>query len=201
LADNLTIELAPKIRAFIAVRLRAETDRAIGELIEALREPGDGISWARSANLHLTLRFLGAAIDSRLIAPLSDALAAIAAETAPFTVEARGLGAFPNLAHPRVIWVGLECEALPPLARRLEQAAVESGFAPERRPYSPHLTIGRVRDLRRWAILRGKLEAAAARNFGRSPIAAMTLYESQLAASGAKYRELAQFQFRAQPVA
>jgi RNA 2',3'-cyclic 3'-phosphodiesterase len=195
------MEPAPRIRAFIAVRLGAETDRAISGLIEELRESGDGISWARSANLHLTLRFLGAAIDSRLIAPLSDALAAIAAQTAPFTVEARGQGAFPNLAHPRVIWVGLEGEALPALARCVEQAAVASGFTPERRPYSPHLTIGRVRDLRRWTILRGKLEVAASRDFGSSPIAAMILYESQLASSGAIYRELAQFQFRAKPAA
>ncbi len=141
------MELAPKIRAFVAVRLGAETEHALDGLIDELRAPGDGISWARRANLHLTLRFLGAAVDSSLIAPLIERLNAIARARAPFSVAARGIGAFPNLAHPRVIWAGLEAEELLALASCVETAAVESGFEAERRPYSPHLTIGRVRDL------------------------------------------------------
>ncbi len=189
------MELAPKIRAFVAVRLGAETEHALDGLIDELRAPGDGISWARRANLHLTLRFLGAAVDSSLIPPLIDKLDAIARARAPFAVAARGIGAFPNLAHPRVIWAGLEGEELLALASCVETAAVESGFEAERRPYSPHLTIGRVRDLRGWALLRPQLETTASRDFGRSTIEAMTLYESRLSSAGATYRELARFEF------
>ena len=70
---------------------------------------------------------------------------------------------------------------------------MESGFEPERRPFSPHLTLGRVRSLRGWARLRGKLEAAARRDFGRSTVEAMTLYESRLAPEGSTYLELGRF--------
>ena len=186
---------ANKIRAFVAIRLSAETERALHGLIDELRVPGDGISWAPRANLHLTLRFLGAAVDSGLIPPLIERLNAIAGETAPFAVAARGIGAFPDLSRPRVIWAALEGEELLALASRVEKAAVESGFEAERRPYSPHLTIGRVRDLRRWARLRPQLETAAEREFGRSTIEAMTLYESRLSSAGATYLELARFGF------
>jgi len=192
---DLAAKTANKLRAFVAIRLSAETERALGDLIDELRSPGDGINWARRANLHLTLRFLGAAVDSELIPPLIERLNAIAGETAPFAVAARGIGAFPDLSRPRVIWAGLEGDELLALASRVERAAVESGFEAESRPYSPHLTIGRVRDLRRWARLRPQLETAAGREFGRSTIEAMTLYESRLSSAGATYQELARFGF------
>jgi len=197
--NTVPMDLAPqtanKIRAFVAIRLDAGTERALRNLIDELRAPGDGINWARRTNLHLTLRFLGAAVDSGLIPPLIERLKAIAGETAPFAVAARGIGAFPNLLRPRVIWAALEGEELLALASRVERAAVESGFEAERRPYSPHLTIGRVRDLRRWAPLRQRLETAAEREFGRSTIETMTLYESRLSSAGATYREIAEFRF------
>ena len=197
--NTVPMDLAPqtanKIRAFVAIRLDAGTERALRNLIDELRAPGDGINWARRTNLHLTLRFLGAAVDSGLIPPLIERLKAIAGETAPFAVAARGIGAFPNLSRPRVIWAALEGEELLALASRVERAAVESGFEAERRPYSPHLTIGRVRDLRRWMRLRPRLETAAEREFGRSTIDAMTLYESRLSSAGATYREIAEFRF------
>ncbi len=198
---DLAPKTANKIRAFVAIRLGAETERALHDLIDELRAHGDGISWARRANLHLTLRFLGAAVDSGLIPPLIERLNTTAEETAPFAVAARGIGAFPNLSRPRVIWAGLEGEELLALASRVEKAAVESGFEAERRPYSPHLTIGRVRDLRRWTPLRQRLETAAEREFGCSTIEAMTLYESRLSSEGAIYREIARFGFVAKQMA
>jgi len=189
---------ANRLRAFVAIRLGAESERAVAGLIDELRAPGDGISWARRANLHLTLRFLGAAVDSRLIPPLIERLKAVAKATTPFTVAAKGLGAFPDLAHPRVIWAGMESAELIALASRVENASVESGFEAEHRPYSAHLTIGRVRDLRRWAPLHQRLAAISERDFGRSTIPAMSLYESRLSSGGAIHREIAEFRFVAQ---
>lgn len=192
------MELPSKIRAFVAVRLSAEADRALIDLIAELRAPSDGVSWARRDNLHLTLRFLGAAVDSKMIPPLADRLRDVAQRTTPFVVDARGLGAFPDLERPRVIWAALESEALLTLARCVEEAAVACGFEPERRPYSAHLTLGRVRSLRGWKRARPKLEAASERDFGRSRIETMTLYESRLSPSGASYREIGEFKFAPQ---
>jgi RNA 2',3'-cyclic 3'-phosphodiesterase len=189
------VELPPTIRAFVALRLSPETDRALIALIDELRAPGDGINWARPSNLHLTLRFLGAAVKSALIPPLIERLQAVAGATAPFVVAARGIGAFPDFFRPRVIWAGLESEALIALAARVEEAAVRSGFEPEQRPFAPHLTLGRVRNPRRFRRVRPKLEAAAERDFGSSQVETMTLYESRLLPTGSEYRELASFRF------
>jgi len=191
------MDLPPKIRAFVAIRLSADIDRALAGLIDELRIPGDGISWSRAANLHLTLRFLGPAVDSNLVAPLAQSLRAVSQHSAPFVVFARGIGGFPDLARPRVIWVGLESEALIRLASEVEAAAVRTGFAPERRPFSPHLTLGRVKSLKGWARLRATLEAAWERDFGSSRIDSMALYESRLSPQGSIYREIERFGFAA----
>ncbi len=181
------------MRAFVALRISPETGTALGEFIDELRAIADGIGWVRISNLHMTLRFLGDAVDSRKLAPLGEALAAVAAKTAPFTIVTRGTGAFPDLARPRVIWVGLVSDELVPLAERVEATAVECGFQPERRPYSPHLTIGRVRSLRGWRAARQALEDAAAREFGVSHIETITLYRSILGPDGPTYEDLATF--------
>ncbi|MFZ0890656.1 MAG: RNA 2',3'-cyclic phosphodiesterase [Candidatus Binataceae bacterium] len=191
------MDLRPKIRAFVALRFGADIDRALVRLIDELRVPGDGISWSRATNLHLTLRFLGPAVDSRLLAPMAQSLRAVSQHSAPFVVLARGIGAFPDLARPRVIWVGLESEELIRLACEVEAVAVRTGFAPERRPFSPHLTLGRVKSLKGWARLRAALEAASGRDFGPSRIDSMALYESRLSPQGSIYREIERFAFAA----
>ena len=187
--------LPARIRAFVALRLAAEVEQAIDAFVATQRPGGAGMNWVARERLHLTLRFLGGAIDSNLIAPLGAALAQIAAETAPFGINARGTGAFPNLERPRVLWVGLAGAELKPLAQRVEAAAVRCGFAPEPRPYSPHLTIARVRNLRGWRELKRDLTAAADRDFGQSRIDSMALYRSILGAGAVTYRELARYAF------
>jgi 2'-5' RNA ligase len=192
-----------RVRAFIALRLDATVDDAIADLIERLRAPengirqdgirGDSIRWVRRANFHLTLFFLGPAVPRDRLAPIADALGAIAEETAPFEIAARGVGAFPNLARPRVIWVGLHGDALAGLAARVAEAARRCGFAPERRAYSPHLTIGRVRLFRSPGRLRRALNEAADSSFGVSRIERVMLYRSEPGPQSSIYQELAAF--------
>lgn len=186
-------ELPESIRAFIALDVSPETAKALAGFIEEMRASAEGIAWVRSVNFHITLRFLGNDVDSRKLEPLCKALDAIARETPPFAITARATGAFPGLARPRVIWVGLESEALVPLAKRVETAVVECGFEPERRAYSPHLTIGRVRSLRGWRSTRRAIEEAATREFGISRIEKITLYRSILGPGGATYESIAAF--------
>src|SRR6516165_9370162 len=96
-----------RIRAFVAVRLNAEVEDEIAKFVQPLRELPSGIRWVRLANLHLTLRFLGNAVDSNLLSLLDQHLNQIAKQTLPFALQARGIGAFPNLQRPRTIWIGL----------------------------------------------------------------------------------------------
>jgi RNA 2',3'-cyclic 3'-phosphodiesterase len=187
-----------RIRAFVALRLSAEVERTVADFIESLRPPGNprgGLRWVRPANLHLTLRFLGDRVEAATLDRLDRALIQIAAATAGFTIGVHGTGAFPNLTRPRVVWVGLKSKELIALAATIERAAIESGLAPERRAYSPHLTIGRLRDLVGWSEMRPAIEAAAERDFGRSPAQSMILYRSILAADSAAYDELARYPF------
>jgi 2'-5' RNA ligase len=192
--------LPERVRAFIALRLDATVEQAIAALIDRLRTPesGDqesGIRWIRSTNFHLTLFFLGPAVPRERLVPIAQALDAIAEATAPFAVAARGVGAFPNLARPRVIWIGLEGGELSALAARVANAAARCGFTPESRAYTPHLTIGRVRSLRPPQRLRKSLSDAADLSFGVSRIEGVVLYRSELGQRSSTYHELAAFPF------
>jgi 2'-5' RNA ligase len=175
--------------------MSAEVEDSLADFIEEMRGLASGIRWVRPTNLHLTLRFLGDAVDAERLAALREKLTDIAAQTAPFVIDARGTGAFPNLARPRVIWAGLIGDELVHLAARVEDAAVDAGFTRERRPYSPHLTIGRVRDLRGWSAARRAIESAADREFGSSTCESMILYRSVLGPETSTYHEFARFGF------
>lgn len=172
-----------------------EVEAALADFIEVQRLGAKGIQWMRRANLHVTLKFLGPAVESQKLAALAGMLERVAHATAPFRVDARGIGGFPDLMRPRVIWAGLESEALGALAREVESAAERCGFERERRGWSGHLTIGRVRNLRSGRSALRTLEKERGREFGVSEIAAMTLVRSHLAPAGSTYEPLASFAF------
>jgi RNA 2',3'-cyclic 3'-phosphodiesterase len=196
--ENFADSLPAQVRAFIAVRMSQEVETALAEFIEAQRLASDGIQWVRRANLHVTLKFLGPAVESARLASLAEMLERVARATAPFTVTTRGIGGFPDLARPRVIWAGLESEALAVLAREVESAAERCGFERERRGWSGHLTIGRVRNYRAARAPLRALEQARERDFGASQVAAMALIRSHLAPAGSTYEPLAWFAFVAE---
>ena len=190
--------LPERVRAFIALRLDATVERQIAALIDRLRTPESGdqkstIRWVRAANFHLTLFFLGPAVPRERLLPIAQALGAIAEVTAPFVIAARGVGAFPNLARPRIIWIGLEGEELSSLAARVTNAAARCGFMPESRAYTPHLTIGRVRAPRPPQRLGESLGDAADLSFGFSRIERVVLYRSEPGPRSSTYHELAAF--------
>jgi len=197
-----------RVRAFIALGLDGAVDAAIAGLTERLRAPENGvrqnnippdanrsagIRWVPRANFHLTLFFLGPAVLRERLAPVAEALGAIAEETAPFEIAAQGVGAFPNLARPRIIWVGLHGDALAGLAARVAGAAERCGFARERRAYSPHLTIGRVRSFSSPGWLRRAFNEAADSSFGVARIERVMLYRSEPGPRSSTYHELAAF--------
>src|SRR5262245_2537332 len=135
-------------RIFLALNFSVAVTRRIAEEVErrkaAIAEAGFRVAWVPAANLHLTLRFLGS-INEELVEGVTGACKRVAARHAPIEAKAVGVGAFPSLQRPSVLWVGVE--APPTLAafqRDVETAMVELGFEREERAYHPHVTVGRV---------------------------------------------------------
>src|SRR3990167_8149754 len=163
-----------KIRSFVAILLSDETRQAAASLIDSLRPVGRRVSWVKAENLHLTLKFLGDQSPEdlrRVIEGLTEATAA----SAPFELLLSGLGAFPDLRRPRVIWVGASDgtrEAIA-LARRVEESLRRRGLPKEEHPFSPHLTIGRVKDPRGLHALSSAIADERARVMGRFQVSAI----------------------------
>jgi 2'-5' RNA ligase len=135
-----------KIRAFIAVPTSEEIRTLVGDLEGNLAGVGADVKWVKPHNVHITLKFLGnvtqADVDS-LINTIPGVLEGVSA----FDVQVSGTGTFPPGRWPRVVWVGLAegKEHLAGLGARVEGACASLGFEKEKRPFRPHLTIGRVR--------------------------------------------------------
>jgi 2'-5' RNA ligase len=172
------------------VLLPDDLRRRLALAIDALRPHASGVAWVAAENLHVTVKFLGGVEEARL----AEVRAALeGAVTAPaFEVGIRGLGAFPGATRARVLWAG--APASPPFARLAEdvdRALAGLGFPPEGRGFTPHVTLGRVREPRRHPALASALEAAAHRDFGVLRVERIALMRSDLSPRGARYTELA----------
>lgn len=134
------------IRTFVCIEIPDSIKERISRLQETLRNTTAQISWTRSSNIHLTLKFLGGVKASR-IERAGKALELAASGIGPFEVEIGGTGCFPSSRNPRVLWVGVPNvpEELRRLHANIEDELARVGFEREKRKFSPHLTIGRVR--------------------------------------------------------
>ena len=179
------------MRTFIAIEIPAELKKAIIQQSASLRRAAGGsVRWVAPENIHLTLKFLGEISPSNL-EMLTQTLKTEASQQTPFDIKIETLGAFPNPRRPRVIWVGLD--APPALARfqhGLEAATARLGYPPEDKPFSPHLTIGRVRDqvpADEMQALRTALESAKIGLLGAFTVQAVKLFKSDLLPGGSVY--------------
>src|SRR5436309_450032 len=191
------------IRTFVAVELDEELRKALamaqGQVQEQLMKqvrhsaPGVRVQWVRPDSIHLTLKFLGD-IDETLVQDIRAALL-LAVQTQPrFAVEVGGLGVFPDLRAPRVLWTGLfgQVDALMRLAAEVEAALTGVGFPPESRPLSPHLTLARIKERSR-EVGRGLADSGLMRQpvrVGSLAVHSVCLMKSDLKPSGAVYTRL-----------
>lgn len=136
------------VRAFIAIELPWSVKSSLSQLQDNLKKSEYGsVKWVDSESIHLTLKFLGN-IDAGRIPALTSAISEAAKGVTPFHLEFDAPGAFPHLRAPRVVWVGLKGDtaSLNTLKDNIERALIPLGFPPESQRFSPHLTLGRVRD-------------------------------------------------------
>jgi 2'-5' RNA ligase len=136
------------IRSFIAIELPDEVKETVALIIKRLRPAQHRyVKWVAPEGTHMTVKFLGNIYSSQ-IPQITDIMKTAAGKVPPLDLRLGRLGMFPNEQRPRVIWVALEgnTEPLAAMQREIEQALAPMGFAPENRAFTPHLTLGRVRD-------------------------------------------------------
>jgi len=178
------------IRAFIAIELPAAIQDQLRKVIFLLT-PGTGmVRWVPPENIHLTLKFLGD-VESTKIQPLQSALRQEVGRCQSFEIRISGLGAFPNTHRPRVLWTGVQAPAeLAALAQAVESATVPLGFPTEDRPFSPHLTLGRVSQHAspdEVTAIGALIAKTVIGELGKAWVENLTLFRSDLRPTGAIY--------------
>ncbi|MGB9799151.1 MAG: RNA 2',3'-cyclic phosphodiesterase [Thermanaerothrix sp.] len=179
------------MRAFIAIEFPKDIQNQLGKLAQNLRSSGlRGVRWVTPENIHLTLKFLGD-IKTESVQFLTHHLPIIAKAYSPFTLHLRGLGVFPGLRHPRVLWVGVEAPTpLFDLQRDIEALTQRLGVPPENRPFTPHVTLGRIQadfGPQDQALLETQLQTPISAFHMLLQVNQVALFRSDLFPTGARY--------------
>ena len=183
------------LRAFIAIDLPFHLKEAIEKQTSRLRQTlgNDLIRWIPAQNMHLTLKFLGD-IASTHVEFLKQLLTREATQNSQFDLQIGGLGSYPNVRQPRVLWVGLHAPAdLLSLQKGIEAGTTRLGYEKEERAFSPHLTIGRVRQNVNPAELpkiRAAMDNIQLGNIGIARVDSVQLMKSELQPNMSIYTKL-----------
>jgi len=179
------------LRAFLAIPLETRLIDNIRRLQRQLGAELDGVHWSRAENLHLTLRFF-ANIEAESLEKAAKLMLSVDSLGSRFTLPLTHLGAFPSTTRPRVLWAGLEtCSDLHGLYRRTGEILEQAGIAYERRPFLPHLTLGRARG--RLPDITALLKRYENRLKDQLTVNHLVLYRSRLLPQGAEHTPLYSF--------
>ncbi|HEA47091.1 MAG TPA: RNA 2',3'-cyclic phosphodiesterase, partial [bacterium] len=184
-------------RTFIAIKLTPEIASNISKLQEELKRTGAQVKWVKPENIHLTLKFLGQ-ITSEELEKVKLTTRETLKPFKSFEISVSGLGAFPKINYPRVIWVGVDKgkEELKKIALSIEKNLARISFAKEKRPFSPHLTIGRVKSSRGRERLIEILTGNKISNLGNIRVTKISLVKSELTPQGPVYTSLEEIDLR-----
>ena len=180
------------IRTFIAIELPEKIGSAISKVQEGIRSYGFKIRWVRPENIHLTLKFLGNIKEAD-----TEKVGKIVFESVkgykPISLKAKGIGVFPGIKKPRVVWTGIsdQLNLLTELQKTLDEKLEEIGFPKEKRPFRGHLTLGRVKakiDPKRLSDALQEFAKFESESFSADRV---ILYKSELKPKGAVYTKLA----------
>jgi 2'-5' RNA ligase len=188
------------MRAFIAIELPQEIKDSLAYLQEQLKASQADVKWVQPQNIHLTLKFLGE-IDDKKLDKIIRILAEVTKDKNSFYIRISSLGAFPKINSPRVIWVGIDKGDLETkqIAKELEEKITKIGIPREERPFSSHITVGRVRSGLNRERLVQNLDNSV-NNFGKDnrefQVTKITLFKSTLTPKGPIYEALKEVNLR-----
>ena len=184
-----------QVRSFIAIELPDELRQELNTLQARLKSASQPwVKWADPYSIHLTLKFLGSILESR-IGGITQAMVEATEGIPPFYLEVKDLGVLPNLRRVRIVWVGVggEVDKLTRLQPRIEAHLARLGFASDSRPFTPHLTLARVRDQALSAERQALGQVISSKNVKMNytfEVTAINLMKSQLARGGAIYSRI-----------
>jgi 2'-5' RNA ligase len=194
------------MRLFVALDIDDAIRQRLARFLEGVRGFAPDLNWARSENLHVTLKFIGEQRPERLEA-IQASLRSIKNGVAEFQIAFRGYGFFPTPKSARVFWAGIEAgPQLASLAKSVDVSLAQLGVPAETRPFSPHLTLARSgsgrpqrgpgdRSNNKFQRVQEKLSAMPPLDFGTMTAHDFFLYESKLSPKGAQYTKLERFPF------
>lgn len=178
-------------RGFISVDIEATTD--IRAFINDVSETGASLNMVDPEKIHITVKFLGDT-DEEIIGDINKKVRTVVSDHTPFNLKLEGAGAFPKLDYMKVIWIGVEESAeLSNIAHRIEEELVPLGFTREKRSFSPHLTIARVKGGRNKNRLKAVLDDYADYGFGVEKVTKLKLKKSVLKGEGPEYTTLEEY--------
>ena len=190
------------MRAFVAIEVSEGVAVRLADVQLRLQEAlgGRAVRWVRADAIHMTLKFLGE-ISAEQASRLSQVLGRAAQSAEPFALTAAGMGCFPDCRRPRLLWAGVDGDAtaLKRLQSAAESCAVRLGYAPDRRRFTAHLTIGRVRSGLQRAeahALRKAMRGVEEERFAQWRVTEMVLMQSTLARGGAQHARWARIPFQ-----
>jgi 2'-5' RNA ligase len=181
-------------RGFISVDITEIGDLA--KLDRELRSVGGGMRPVSMDIVHVTLKFLGDA-EEAAISKIMMAMEKAAKGVPPFDITLKGVGSFPTKDNIKVVWVGMQgAEPLISMAKVLDEECALLGFEKEKHPFSPHLTVGRMKDPRGTEQVKEIIEHSDERDFGKRPISSIRLKKSVLTPKGPIYTTVAEIMLR-----
>jgi len=179
------------IRSFIAIVLPEEVKKALAGLVQELKPIFPKISWVKPENMHLTLKFLGN-IQEQQIGQIKQVMSKSCTGISPFSLQGHALGVFPTVNRARVIWSGLSGDItwLEKLYLNLEAGLAQIGFSKEKRPFHPHLTLGRIKIGAKPKLILEALHQHQTFSTPSFTVKEIVLFKSELNPKGAKYTAL-----------
>jgi 2'-5' RNA ligase len=186
------------MRTFIAIELPEEIRNALAQLQDRLKKSGADVKWVEPKNIHLTLKFLGEINDNQL-EKIVKILEGVSGGQKGFLMRLSSVGAFPNMNYPRVIWIGIDQgeRETKEIAKELEDRIVSVGIPKEERPFSSHITIGRVRSFLNKDKLASELKSINSLEAKEVAVTKITLFKSTLSPKGPVYEALKEINLKA----
>ena len=185
------------MRLFIAIEIPGEIKHKMADVQRRLKDTDVDAGWTRPEGIHLTLKFLGEIPESK-VPDIMGALTRALGGTGWFRLEIERVGTFPNPKNARVVWVGVsgEVERLMKLQTVLEDAMAGIGMDRDDRPFTPHLTLGRIKYLRskeKWLNILEEIKNIKLAGFD---VKAVALMKSELKRTGAVYTEMGRVELK-----